>query len=264
MENVRLGAHYSTYYKITKYIVVVQLVMSSSLQPHGLQHTRLPCPAPSPRACSNSCPLSWWCHWTTSSSVTPFPCPQSFPVSGGQNTGASVSASVLSTNIQDWLPLGLTGLILLSKGLSRVFSSTRARKYQFFCTQPSLWSNSHNHNTVRLWVMPCRSIQDRWVTVESSDKTLFAGRGNGKPFQYSCLENPMKSRNNNNKYSKDLVVQREKIKCDNHIKTWVKDKSKTQRRDFPHCPLVRTLHFHCSISGQGTRSYMPWCVTKNI
>ena len=99
-------------------------VMSDFLQPHGLQHARLPCPSFTPGACSNSCPLSWWCHQTISSSVIPFSsCPQSFPTSGffsmsqfftsdGHNIGASApSAPVLSVNIQDWFPLGLTGLI---------------------------------------------------------------------------------------------------------------------------------------------------------
>ena len=130
-------------------------VMSDSLQPCELQHSRLPCPSPSTQGCSNSCPLSWWCHPTVSSSVAPFSCPQSFPVSGsfpisqffasgGQSIGASASASVLPMNIQGWFPLGLTGLIsLLSKGLSRVFSSTTVQKYRFFSAQPSLWSNSH-------------------------------------------------------------------------------------------------------------------------
>ena len=115
---------------------------------HGLQHTRLPCPSPSPGVCSNSCPLSKWCHPTVSSSVVPFSCPQSFPVSesfpmsqlfssGDQNIGASASGSVLPMNIQGWFPLGLTGLISLqSKGLSRVFSSTLIRKHQFFGAQP--------------------------------------------------------------------------------------------------------------------------------
>ena len=125
-----------------------------TLQPHGLQHSRLSCPSPTPRACLNSCPLSQWCHPTISSSVTPFSsCPRSFPASGsflmsqlfptgGQSTGVSASASVLPMNIQDWFPLGLTGLISLqSKGLSRVFSSTTVRKHQFFSAQPSLWSN---------------------------------------------------------------------------------------------------------------------------
>ena len=104
-----------------------------TLRLHGLQHTRLPCPSLSPRVCSNSCPLSWWCHPTISSSVAPFSsCIQpflasgSFPmnwlfISGGQNIGAV--ASVLPMNIQGWFPLGLTGLILLSRGFSRVFSS---------------------------------------------------------------------------------------------------------------------------------------------
>ena len=95
--------------------------MSDSLWPHGLQHTRLPCPSPSPGVCSNACPLSRWCHTTISSSVTPFSSyPQSFPASGsfplswlfksgGQSTRAS--ASDLPMNVQGWFPLGLTGLI---------------------------------------------------------------------------------------------------------------------------------------------------------
>ena len=120
-------------------------VMSDSLRPQGLQHARLPCPSQSPGVCSNSCPLSEWCHLTISSSVTPFSsCPQSFPASGsfsmsqifpsdGQSIGASASASVLPMNIQGWFPLGLAGLVsLLAKELSRVFSSTTVWKHQFF------------------------------------------------------------------------------------------------------------------------------------
>ena len=125
------------------------------------------CPPLSPRICSNSCPLSWWCHPTNSSSVARFsPCPQSFPESGSflvshlfpsgsQSIGAPVSASVIPTNIQGWFPLRLIGLIsLLSKGLSGVFSSTTVWKHQFFSAQPSF------------------------------------GEGNGTPLPYSCLENP--------------------------------------------------------------------------
>ena len=110
-------------------------VMSNSLRPHGLQHTRPPCPSPTPRAYSNSCPLSQWCHPTISSSVIPFSsCLQSFPASGsfpvnqffssgGQNIGVSASASILPMNIQDWFPVRWTGWISLqSKGFSRVFS----------------------------------------------------------------------------------------------------------------------------------------------
>ena len=128
--------------------------MSNSLQPHGREHARLPCPSPSSRVCSNSCPLSWWHHPAISFSVTPFSsCPQSFPASGsfpmsklfasgGQSIGAS--ASLLPMNIQDWFPLGLTGLISLqSKGLSRVFCHSTVWKHQLFGAQPSLWSNSH-------------------------------------------------------------------------------------------------------------------------
>ena len=122
-------------------------VLSDSLRLHWLQHARLPCLSPTPRACSNSCPSSWWCHPTISSSVIPFcSCLQSFPASGhfpmsqfftscGQSIGASASASVLSTNIQDWFPLGLTGWISLqAKGLSRVFSNATVQKHQFFST----------------------------------------------------------------------------------------------------------------------------------
>ena len=104
-----------------------------------------------------SCPLSQWCYPTISSSVVPISCLQSFPasgsfsvsqlfVSGGQSIGVSASASALPMNIHSWLLLWLTGLISLqSKGLSRVFSSTMIRKFQFFSTQPSLWSNYHIH-----------------------------------------------------------------------------------------------------------------------
>ena len=132
-------------------------VMSNSLPLHGLQHTRLPRSSPSPRACSNSCPLSQWCHPAISSSIVPFSCLQSFPASGsflmsrlftsgGQSIGASASASVLPTNSQDWIPLGLTGWVSLqSKGLSRVFSNTTVHKHQFFDAHPSLWFNSHIH-----------------------------------------------------------------------------------------------------------------------
>ena len=125
--------------------------VSNSFQPHGLQHTRPPCLSPTPRVYSNSCPLSWWCHPTISSSVVPFSsCLQSFPASGSfpvsqfftsgaQSIGFSASASVLPMNIQDWFPLGLTGWISLqSKGLSRAFSNTTVQKHQFFSAQLSL------------------------------------------------------------------------------------------------------------------------------
>ena len=112
-------------------------VVSNSSWPHGLQHARLPCPSPTPGAYSNSCPSSWWCHPTVSSSVIPFsfclqyfPASGSFPMSqffskGGQSIGVSASSSVLPMNVQDWFPLGWTGWISLqSKGLSRVFSNS--------------------------------------------------------------------------------------------------------------------------------------------
>ena len=133
-------------------------VVSNSLQPHGLQHDRLPCPSPTPGTYSNSCSLSWWCHPTISSSVIPFSsCPQSFSASGSfqmsqlfasgsQNIGVSASTSVLPMNTQDWSLLGWTGWISLqSKGLSRVFSNTTVQKHQFFGTQLSSQSNAHIH-----------------------------------------------------------------------------------------------------------------------
>ena len=134
------------------------LVMSDSLKPHEPQHSRPPSPSPTPRVYPNSCPSSRWCHPTISSSVIPFSsclqsCPASgslptsrFFTSGGQNIGASASASVLPMNIQDWFPLGCTGLISLqSKRLSRVFSNITVQKPQFFGSQLSLYSNSHIH-----------------------------------------------------------------------------------------------------------------------
>ena len=132
-------------------------VMSDSLWPHGLQYARPPCPSPTPGVYPNSCPLSQWWHPTISSSVVPFSsCLQSFPASGSfpmsqfftsgsQSIGASTS--VLPMNIQGLFSLGLNGLILHFKGLSRVFSNVQ--KHQFFSAQPSLWSNSHIH----MWLL---------------------------------------------------------------------------------------------------------------
>ena len=145
-------------------------VVSDSLQPHGLQHARLPCLLPTHGVYSDSCPLSQWCHPTISSCVIPFSSHlQYFPISGyfqmspfftsgGQSFGVSASASVFSMNIQDWFSLGLTSLISLqSKGLSTVFSNTtvqkkcwqKIRKHQFFGIQLPLWSNSHIH----IWLL---------------------------------------------------------------------------------------------------------------
>ena len=126
-------------------------VVSNSLRPHELQHTRPPCSSPTSGVHPNPCPLSQWCHPTISSSVTPFSsCLQSFPesesfqmsqffASGGQRIGVSALASVLPMNTQDWSPSEWTGWVpLQSKGLSRVFSNTTVQKHQFFCAQLSL------------------------------------------------------------------------------------------------------------------------------
>ena len=119
-----------------------------TLRPHGLQHARPPCPSPTPRAYSNSCPLSQWCQPTISSSVIPFSshlqsfsASRTFPVSqfftsSGQSIEVSASATVLPLYMQDWFPLGWTGWISLqSKGLSKVFSNTTVQKHQFFSAQ---------------------------------------------------------------------------------------------------------------------------------
>ena len=140
-------------------------VMSDSLQPHELQHTRLPCPSPTPRACSNSCPSSWWCHPTISSSVVPFSCLQSFQASrslqmsqlftsDGQSIGVSASASVLPMTIQDWSPLGWTGwMSLQSKGHSRV--------RQYHSSKASiLWCSAFFmvHSQIHIWLLEKHSF----------------------------------------------------------------------------------------------------------
>ena len=133
-------------------------VVSDSLRPHELQHTRPPCPSPTPGVHSNSRPSSQWCHPAISSSIVPFSsCPQSLPASesfqmsqfftwGVQSTGASALASFLPKKSQGWSPSEWTGWISLqSKGLSRVFSNTTVQTHQFFGAQPSSQSNSHIH-----------------------------------------------------------------------------------------------------------------------
>ena len=139
---------------IKKFSSVTQSCLT--LQPHELQHARLPCPSPTPAAYSNSCSWNRWCHPTISSSVIPFsshllsfPASGSFQMSqffaaGSQSVEVSASASVLPVNIQDWFPLGWTGWISLQfKELSRVFSNITVQKLQFFSAQLSSQSNSH-------------------------------------------------------------------------------------------------------------------------
>ena len=160
-------------------------VFFDTLWPHGLQHTRLPCPLPTPGAWSNSCPSSWWCHPTILSSVIPFSsCLQSFPASGsfpmsqffasgGQSTGVSVSASVLPRNIQDWFPLGLNSWISLqSKGLSRVLLSTGIQKHQFF--GPALTSNMTTGKTIALtrWTFVTRWTE--WLSTAQYPSQLLS------------------------------------------------------------------------------------------
>ena len=148
--------------------------MSDSLRPHGLQHTRLPCPSLCPRVCSDSCPWSRQRQPTISSSVSPFSsCSQSFPTSrsfpmswllatGGQIIGASASASVLPMNIQGWFPLWLTGLIsFLSKGLSRVFSNTTVESINSLVLSllyGPTFTSVHDY-----WIKQCLKLFDYWT-----------------------------------------------------------------------------------------------------
>ena len=141
-------------------LLISHPVMSNSLPPHVLQHTKPPCLSPFPEVCPSSCPLHPWYHPAISSSdaLLSF-CHQAFPTSGSfprsrlfasadPNTRPSASASVLPRSVQGWFPLRLTGLIsLMSKRLSGVFSNTTVQRYQLFRALPSLWSSSHN----RVW-----------------------------------------------------------------------------------------------------------------
>ena len=143
-------------------------VMSNSLQLHGLQHVRLPCPYLSLAVYSNWCPLSLWCHPTVSSSVAPFSCLQPFPSSesfpmsqlfttDGQNIGASATA--LPVNVQGWFPLELTSLVsLLSKGLSRSFLFL----FFFFFCKISV------EGPIHCWVM-CMDVE--WILINESVQT---------------------------------------------------------------------------------------------
>ena len=155
------------YYKHFSSVQFSCSVMSNSLRPHGLQHTRLPCLSPTPGACSNSCPLSRWCHPTISSSVIPFSsCLQSFPASGSfqmnqffasgcQSIGVSASVSVVPMNIQDWFPLEWTGWIsLLSKGLSNLL-------------QPDSSKVSNSSVLSFLYSPTLTSIHDYWKNYSS-------------------------------------------------------------------------------------------------
>ena len=156
-------------------------VMSDSLRPDGLQHTRSPCPSPNPRVYANSCPLSQWCHPTISSSVVPFSsCLQSFPasgsfqmsqlfVSGGQSTGVSASGSVLPMNIQDWFPLWWTGWIsLLSKTLKSLLQHHSSEASILWCSPFFIVQLSDPYMTTRKTIS-----MTRWTFVGKVTSLLF-------------------------------------------------------------------------------------------
>ena len=173
--------------------------MSDSLQPHRLQHARLLCPSLTPKVCSNSCPLNWWCYLTIPSAVAPFffclqyfPASGSFPISqlfsaGGQSIGASASASVLEMNIQGWFPLGLIGLIsLLPKGLSMQLwhPSTTIQKNQLFLASsitrlscPEMTTGKNIALTIWTFVSKVMSLYKTlsgFVTEEQASSNLMA------------------------------------------------------------------------------------------
>ena len=150
--------------------------VTDSFRPHGLQHTRLPCHSPTPGACSNSCPLSPWCHPTISSSVVPFSsCLQSFPASGsfpmsqffasgGQSIGVPASASLLPMNSQDWFPLGLTGWISLqSKGLKSLLQHHSSKASILWCSAFFIVQLSHPLMTTgKTIALTSRNLSAKW------------------------------------------------------------------------------------------------------
>ena len=155
MRKIKVVFRFHIKIKCCFYHSVIQLC--PILWPRGPQQSRPPCSSPSPGVCPSSCSLHCWCHPAISFSDTLFSfCPWSFPASrtfpmshlftsDHQNNGASASASVLLVNIQDWSPLRLTSLILLSKGFSGTFSSTTAWRHRFFGVLLSLQPNSQVH-----------------------------------------------------------------------------------------------------------------------
>ena len=165
------------------------------MRPHELQHTRPPCPSPTPGVHPNLCPLSRWCHPTISSSVVPFSsCPQSFPASGsfqishlfplgGQSTGVSASTSVLPMKTQDWSLLGWTGWISLqAKGLSRVFSNTTVKKHEFGSSAFFIVQISHPYMTTEKTI-----ALTRWAFVDKVMSLLFNMQSIPVADSFRCL-----------------------------------------------------------------------------
>ena len=176
--------------------------MYSSLQPHGLQHTRLPCPSLSPGVYSNSCHLSWWCHPTISSSVVPFSSrPQSFPASGsfpmsqfftsgGQSIGASASASVLPMNIQGGFSLGSACGLFPSNSQDDVRTLTKIYRHLGWHVNETLVKNWQWRDFITVFCLPLFWFSSFLILLISSLMSM-SGEGNGNPLQYSCLGNPM-------------------------------------------------------------------------
>ena len=244
-------------------------VVSDSLWPPGLQHTRLPCLSLFSGVYSNSCLLNRWCYLTISSSATLFSfCLQSFPasgsfpmsqlwVSGGQSTGASASPSALSMNIQGWFPLGLTGLISLqTMGLSRVFSSTIVHKHQFFGAQPFLWSNSHIYTwllekpvALTIWTFAGKAMSLLIFNTMSRFVKAFLPRS--KRLLISWLQSPS-----------TVILEPTRIKSVTAstfallftMKWW----DRMPRSQFFYCWVLSQL-FHSPLSPSSTGSLVPLC-----
>ena len=185
-------------------------VMSDFLQPHGLQHARLSCPSPSPRACSNSCPLSWWCHPTISSSVVPFSSHlQSFPHSHIQSFRVFSNETVLHIRWPKYWSFSFN-ISFLPRSMDRLISWLQYHLQWFWSHHPHPpkqnkvshcfhcfpiylpWSNGTTASPVvqRLKCLP--SVRETWVRSLGLGRS--PGEGNGNPLQYSCLENPMEGR----------------------------------------------------------------------
>ena len=184
-------------------------------QSHGLQHTRLPCSSSTLGACSNPCPLGWWCHPIVSSSVVPFfSCHQSIPAlgafpmskffaSGGQSIRVSASESVLLMNIQDWFPLGLTGLTLNNQ---QVTEAIKREIKRFLET-----NDNENTTTQNLWEAAKAVLRAKFKAIQSYLKKQENHRIDNLPLHLKQRGKKKKKKNNNNNNKKTKIVEGKKL-----------------------------------------------------